>query len=245
MVRSCLLLIFLYVKDAYSYACSSASDCNYVKCRDLASSHFGCHTVGYLNKDLTPRYWGTSYGAFGRECIYFDSANNPSRCPDCVFSCSPGQYYHDNCYCITCPVGYVCNGVTKTACAAGTYNPYQGGTACLACHGNTFSVSGVSECQNCTICSGNSSTQTWCTPTTDTICSPYQYACSNNTFETGRCGPVTNRICTTCSPACQPGYYESVRCTPSTDRNCQPCFPGFFCNGTSTIPCNSGTLITN
>lgn len=178
---------------------------------------------------------------------------SPSVCAD-INECNTGTH---NCsaqatctntsggFVCTCNPGYWGNGVTCTACPAGTANPNSGSTtsaACVACTAGKYSATpGSSSCSSCAVGTYSASAGA----TSCTLCAAGSY--NSQTGQTGctlcaagTANPNTGSSASTACVACVAGYYSAN----TGQASCTACAAGSYSGSsgqTSCAPCAAGS----
>jgi formylglycine-generating enzyme required for sulfatase activity len=144
------------------------------------------------------------------------SGNRPQQCD------ANGAYTNDGTACSAngtcngsttacqCKPGYFGNGVTCTACAAGTYSA-AGATSCTACAVGTYSAAAATSCTACAAGTWDNDANPATTCKSCATC-----GAATGTYESAACTATTNRVCKA-FPSCE-GLASS--CGASANDNC-------------------------
>ena len=224
-------------------------------------SSFMC-AAGYLclSGSATPT---PNDGIIGRKCVVgtYCVVGATAEAPCAAFTYNPydGQGSCINCpagrYCATtglsafaqCPLGFYClEGVDKTPCPAGTYNPnvnLDSASECYPCDpgqyclGGTSAVSGV--CDAGYVCPRGAKQSTsavqfsFATPSAEGLCPPGYYCPAGSKAPTPcAVGTYQDQYGQTSCKSCPAGRYCDV--TGISDPSANLCAAGFFCQGGAT-----------
>ena len=101
----------------------------------------GCETIGYKSNGRNSLGQNV---CIDRQCV--DALNGSTQCN----RCAQGYYLSDSkSACFSCPVGFVCDGITKGCTDGAFFN----GSSCQSCDASCRTCSGNSNSQ-CTSCPG-------------------------------------------------------------------------------------------
>jgi hypothetical protein len=198
---------------------------------------------------------GSAIGCICPQPLLIPTCNCPSptataeckECPPAKFNSQPGGLLSD---CVDCPVGHKLNENVCSACEAGKFQPFAGGTDCLTCYDGEYSSSASAECTECTPSHKSNADHTGCE---QCPAGKSQYGPDGATCDFCPQGTKsTAEGCTLCAPgmeATNPPGAECVECTAGKARaadfrvQCQECPIGYASNkkAASCTGCSAGT----
>ena len=160
-----------------------------------------------------------------------------SACLNCSI-CTAGNFWTISCN--------MTNNGTCSACAPASYSSTSGTTSCIACANGTFAnQSGMSVCQNCSLCKAGNFLASPCGGSVDGTCLPCATgfysasaglpactACPNGTYSNQ--SGIT--ACTNCS-LCRPGSFYAIPCAGTTNGSCAVCPSGSYSASAGLLVC--------
>jgi hypothetical protein len=168
----------------------------------------------------------------GTACLNCPKYTTSGRGESMACFCAPGTIVdYTERKCVPCPAGAAC-GQTITACAIGTYSPFEAATACLSCA--TARFEGATICPNNTCPEDFIQNATRCADGIVCACSqPNDFsdnvrcrsACAAGFFIAAPCTADADTICAPCTTACPSrAYWVSSACNDGiNDLVCQEC----------------------
>ena len=141
----------------------------------------------------------------------------------CVSNCSTG-FYEDSGVCSPCNDACAdCEQPGADSCTACDQGKFLLFGECLAaCTSGFYANETTGRCHECSECPSGSWASSACTPTHDTVCTPWT-VCDEGTFQSEAPSSVSDRECAECTTSCPPGQELSVQCSAARDAECSPC----------------------